>query len=153
VTEEDCVLPRRRDIEAAIAARNAADPEALLPPEAGRLLAVMFRRSSVCQRSLDDLAAEGFNRSVLRRLLPVLVEAGSSRRSRNQAGAQRTSTASTCRRWCADDEQPPREGLRASPFPARGGAETPAACAAQALRQRTLTRHGRSASVFHPDGP
>ena len=33
-------------IEAAIAAYNDADPEALLPPDAARLLGVMFRRST-----------------------------------------------------------------------------------------------------------
>jgi hypothetical protein len=69
-------LPRKRDIEAAVAAYNATDPEALLPPEVARLLAVMFRRDSVCQRSLDDLAAEGFDRRSVSRLLRALVEAG-----------------------------------------------------------------------------
>jgi hypothetical protein len=69
-------LPRKREIEAAIAAYNATDPEALLPPEAARLLAVMFRRSSMCQRSLEDLAGEGFDRMKLPRLLRALIEAG-----------------------------------------------------------------------------
>jgi hypothetical protein len=69
-------LPRKRDIEAAIAAYNATDPEALLPPEAARLLAVMFRRSSMCQRGVADLAAEGFDRRILPRLLRALGEAG-----------------------------------------------------------------------------
>jgi hypothetical protein len=69
-------LPRKREIEAAIAAYNATDPEALLPPEAGRLLTVMFRRGGVCQRALDDLAAEGFDRRTLPHLLRALVEAG-----------------------------------------------------------------------------
>jgi hypothetical protein len=36
----------------------------------------MFRRSSVCQRTLDDLAAEGFSKRPLRRLLQALVMAG-----------------------------------------------------------------------------
>jgi hypothetical protein len=49
---------RRFEIEAAIAAYNDADPEMLLPPEAARLLEVMFRQSSVCQRRLADLATE-----------------------------------------------------------------------------------------------
>jgi hypothetical protein len=37
-------LPRKRDIEAAVAAHNATDgpKQTLLPPEAARLLAVMF---------------------------------------------------------------------------------------------------------------
>jgi hypothetical protein len=66
-------LPRRRDIEAAVAAHNRnTDQRTLLPPEAVRLLAVMFRQSSVCQRSQDDLAAEGFN---LRPLLRALIAA------------------------------------------------------------------------------
>jgi hypothetical protein len=69
-------LPSKRDIEAAIAAYNATDPEALLPPEAARLLAVMFSRGSVCRRSLDDLAAEGIDRRSVSRLLRALVEAG-----------------------------------------------------------------------------
>jgi hypothetical protein len=69
-------LPRKRDIEAAIAAYNDTDPEALLPPEAGRLLTVMFPQRSVCQPRLDDLAAEGFDRRTLPRLLRALVDAG-----------------------------------------------------------------------------
>jgi hypothetical protein len=69
-------LLRRRDIEAAIAAHNDADQEPLLPPEAVRLLAVMFPRSTLCQRSVADLAAEGFNQRRLVRLLGILAEAG-----------------------------------------------------------------------------
>jgi hypothetical protein len=69
-------LPRRREIEAAIAAHNAADPEGLLPPEAVHLLVVMFRRSSVCQRKIDSLMEEGFSHRRLRRLLDLLAEAG-----------------------------------------------------------------------------
>jgi hypothetical protein len=72
-------LPRRTQIEAAIAAHNAttADRELGLPPAAVRLLAVMFPRGgSVCQRSLDALAAEGFDRRGIPRLLRALVEAG-----------------------------------------------------------------------------
>jgi hypothetical protein len=68
--------PRRRDIEAAIAAHNRADREPWLPPAAAHLLSAMFRRSSVCRRSLDDLAAEGFSRRTVSRLLQVLVSAG-----------------------------------------------------------------------------
>ena len=69
-------MPNRREIEAAIGAYNAADPDMLLPPDAVRLLTVMFRRSSVCQRSQDDLAAEGFDRRAIPHLLRALVEAG-----------------------------------------------------------------------------
>jgi hypothetical protein len=73
-------LPRKRDIEAAVAAHNRnTDQRTLLPPEAVRLLAVMFRQSSVCQRSQNDLAAEGFN---LRPLLRALIAAGFLSRER-----------------------------------------------------------------------
>jgi hypothetical protein len=69
-------LPRKREIEAAIAAHNAAEGGTLLPPEAARLLSVMFRRSSVCQRRYEDLVAEGFDRTTLPRLLRALIDAG-----------------------------------------------------------------------------
>jgi hypothetical protein len=36
----------------------------------------MFRRSAVCQRSLKDLEAEGFDRRARPRLLRALAEAG-----------------------------------------------------------------------------
>ena len=68
---------RRRDaIAAAIAAHNDTDPEALLPPAAARLLITMFPRGNVCQRSLDDLAAEGIDRRAVSRLLHALIVAG-----------------------------------------------------------------------------
>ena len=78
MTEEDRALPRKRDIEAAVAAYNAIDREtAPLPPEAARLLAAMFPRGSVCQRSFADLAAKGFiNERAVRHLLRWLIEAG-----------------------------------------------------------------------------
>jgi hypothetical protein len=65
------------EIEAAIAAHNAVDDDLqpLLPPAAERLLAAMFRRSSVCQRSVDDLATEGFDRRTVSRLLRGLIAA------------------------------------------------------------------------------
>ena len=70
-------MPRKRDIEAAIAAYDATDREFRLPPAVGRLLAVMFPRGgSVSQRSLDALAAEGFDRRGVPRLLRALIEAG-----------------------------------------------------------------------------
>ena len=69
-------MSRRTAIEAAIAAHNISDREPLLPTAAIRLLAVMFRQGSVCQRSLDDLATEGFDRRDLSKLLRALVEAG-----------------------------------------------------------------------------
>jgi hypothetical protein len=73
--------PRRKEIAAAIAAHNAAEGGTLLPPEAVRLLAVMFRQSSVCQRRQKDLAAEGFN---LRPLLRALIAAGFLSRERGR---------------------------------------------------------------------
>ena len=73
-------MPHKREIEAAIAAHNRnTDQRTLVPPEAVRLLAVMFRQSSVCQRSQNDLAAEGFN---LRPLLRALIAAGFLSRER-----------------------------------------------------------------------
>ena len=69
-------LSRRSEIEAAIAAHNSADRETLLPPDAARLLRAMFPRGSVCQRRLEDLVAEGFDRRTLPRLLRSLVDAG-----------------------------------------------------------------------------
>jgi hypothetical protein len=69
-------LPRRAAIEAAIVAHNRADREPLLPAATTRLLAVMFPQASVCQRSFDDLATEGFDKRDLSKLLRALVEAG-----------------------------------------------------------------------------
>ena len=70
-------MPRKRDIEAAIAAHNATVPVRRgLPPEAARLLAVMFRRSDVCQRTVGSLAAEGFDQATVLRLLRGLIGAG-----------------------------------------------------------------------------
>jgi hypothetical protein len=40
--------PCVREIEAAIAAYNETDPDMLLPPEAARLLAVMFPTGDLC---------------------------------------------------------------------------------------------------------
>ena len=55
--------PRRRDdIAAAVAAYDRDHPDAPLPRNAARLLAVMFPSEDVCQRSLEAIAAEGFSR-------------------------------------------------------------------------------------------
>ena len=85
-------MSRTKDIKAAIAAYNDADPEMLLPPEAARLLSVMFRRSSVCQRRLDDLVPEGLDKRTLEKLLRCLVDAGflSKGLDRNRQGAPLT---------------------------------------------------------------
>jgi hypothetical protein len=69
-------LPRKREIEAAIAAHNGADLEPMLPPETVHLLAVMFTDADICQRPLDSLVGERFSRRRILRLLDMLVEAG-----------------------------------------------------------------------------
>ena len=55
---------------------TSANPSAPLPRNAARLLAVMFATEDVCQRSLEDIAGEGFDRRGFPRLLRRLVEAG-----------------------------------------------------------------------------
>ena len=70
-------MPSRRDIEAAVAAYNATDPDMLLPPEAAQLLTIMFPRGDVCQRSLAHLTAvSGDSMKRGTRLLRLLVDAG-----------------------------------------------------------------------------
>jgi hypothetical protein len=76
---------RRDDIAAAVTAHNDTDPEELLPPAAARLLITMFPRGEVCQRSLDDLAGEGFDRRGVVRLLHALIEAGLLSKQRGRA--------------------------------------------------------------------
>jgi hypothetical protein len=73
---EESHLPRQEDIRAAIAAHNGDDREPTLPPEAVRLLAVMFTDADICQRPLDSLVGERFSRRRILRLLDMLVEAG-----------------------------------------------------------------------------
>jgi hypothetical protein len=67
---------RRDEITAAVAAYDRANPEARLPRNAARLLAVMFPSEEVCQRSLQAIAEEGFARKSLPGLLKHLAEAG-----------------------------------------------------------------------------
>jgi hypothetical protein len=69
-------LRRRDEIAAAVAAYDSANPSAPLPRHAALLLAVMFPSEDVCQRSLQDLAGEGFDRKRLPAALKRLVEAG-----------------------------------------------------------------------------
>jgi hypothetical protein len=69
-------LSRRREIEAVVAAYDQANPRAPLGPIAVRLLCVMFPVEDVCQRSLEDIAADGFTRPSLLTLLQRLVFAG-----------------------------------------------------------------------------
>jgi hypothetical protein len=67
---------RRDEIAAAVAAYDSANPEALLPRSTVPLLVSMFPIDDVCQRSLQDLAAEGFDRKRLAANLRRLVDAG-----------------------------------------------------------------------------
>ena len=70
-------MSRRTEIKAAIAAHNRnAQERLLLPPDAERLLAVMFPRDTVCRRSVPSLAAEGFDRRTLPHLLESLIDVG-----------------------------------------------------------------------------
>ena len=69
--------PRRRDeITAVVAAYDRDHSDAPLPRNTVRLLAVMFGSEDVCHRSLDAIAAEGFDRARLPAILRRLVEAG-----------------------------------------------------------------------------
>jgi hypothetical protein len=71
------MTPRRQEIEAAVAAHNAADREPFLPPEAARLLAIMFADADVCQRSLAYLiTATNDRRRRVERLLRLLMQTG-----------------------------------------------------------------------------
>jgi hypothetical protein len=80
--------PRKREIEAAIASHNSRTEQGalLLTPDAVRLLAVMFRRSSVCQRSIASLMQEGFDKRTLRKLLNSLTAAGFLSKEISQRG-------------------------------------------------------------------
>jgi hypothetical protein len=81
---------RRDDIVAAVAAHDRANPDARLPRNAARLLVAMFASDDVCQRSLEDIAAEGFARNRLPALLRRLVEVGLLSRERGSARAPDT---------------------------------------------------------------
>ena len=78
--------PRRRDeIVAATAAYNGASRRGpLVPPAAISLLTVMFSDADVCQRSLESLAQEGFDRTIVVRLLRRLQAAGFLSKQRGQ---------------------------------------------------------------------
>jgi hypothetical protein len=67
---------RRDEIAAAVAAYDSANPEARLPRSTMPLLAAMFPIEDVCKRSLQDIAAEGFDRKRLAANLRCLVDAG-----------------------------------------------------------------------------
>ncbi len=67
---------RRDKIAAAVAAYSSAKPLSPLPRNAVPLLATMFPVEDVCQRSLDEIASEGFNRKNLVGPLRRLAAAG-----------------------------------------------------------------------------
>ncbi len=67
---------RRDEIAAAVAAYESANPLSPLPRNTVQLLAAMFPIEDVCQRSLDDIAAGGFNRKNLVAPLRRLIAAG-----------------------------------------------------------------------------
>jgi hypothetical protein len=67
---------RRDEIAAAVAAYADAHSEVRLPRRAAELLAVMFPADDMCQRSLMDLAGEGFDRQSLPGVLGRLIEFG-----------------------------------------------------------------------------
>ena len=69
-------LRRRDDIATAVAAYDSANPKARLPRNTMRLLAVMFPSEDVCQRSLEDIASEGFDRRSIYPTLRRLLDAG-----------------------------------------------------------------------------
>jgi hypothetical protein len=75
---------RRDDIVAAVAAYNVAPRGPTVPPAATSLLTVMFADADVCQRSLEDLAKAGIDRTVVVRLLRRLLEAGVLSKQRGQ---------------------------------------------------------------------
>ena len=67
---------RRDEIAGAVAAYDSANPLSPLPRNTVPLLAAMFSVGDVCQRSLDDIAAEGFTRKTLAATMRRLVAAG-----------------------------------------------------------------------------
>ena len=67
---------RRDEIAAAVAAYDSANPLSPLPRNAVQLLAAMFPIEDVCQRSLDEIATQGFNRKNLTPPLRRLIAAG-----------------------------------------------------------------------------
>jgi hypothetical protein len=64
----------QEEIAAALGAYNATGRRQLPMADVIRLLTVMFADADVCQRNQDSLAAEGFSRGALSRLLQGLVE-------------------------------------------------------------------------------
>ena len=69
-------MPRKEEIQAAIAAYNDADDGLLLPPDAGRLLALMFPRDTIFRGTVKSLTVRGFDEGTARKLLSSLIAAG-----------------------------------------------------------------------------
>jgi len=83
---------RRDEIAAAVAAYD--DAVAPLPRDAVRLLCAMFPAEDVCQRSLDAIAKDGFDRRHLLRVLRRLVDAGFLSREPGSGGSGANSLTS-----------------------------------------------------------
>ncbi len=75
---------------AAVAAYDRFNSNEPLPRNTTRLLAAMFASNDVCQRNLDDIAADGFGRDRLPALLRRLVEVGLLSRERDSARVPNT---------------------------------------------------------------
>ena len=88
--DQSATADRRETIAAAVTAYDRDSPSASLPRNTTRLLAVMFASNDVCQRSLEDIAAEGFARDRLPALLRRLVEVGLLSRERGAARVPNT---------------------------------------------------------------
>ncbi len=73
---------RRRDAIAAAVAIYDHAAEGPLPRDTARLLAAMFPSEDVCQRSQEEIAAEGFRRDSLPGALRRLEKAGLLSRQR-----------------------------------------------------------------------
>jgi hypothetical protein len=83
--------PRQQEeIAAALGAYNATGRRQLLIADVIRLLTVKFDDADLCQRNLDSLAAEGFSRGALGRLLRALVETGLVSKTRGVSRAPNT---------------------------------------------------------------
>jgi hypothetical protein len=80
----------QEEIAAALGAYNATGRRQLLMADVMRLLTVMFADADICQRNLDSLAAEGFSRGNLARLLRALVETGLVSKTRGVSRAPNT---------------------------------------------------------------
>ena len=142
--------PRRRDdIVAAVAAYDSANPSAPLPRNAARLLAVMFATEDVCQRSLEDIAAEGFGRKTLPACCGALVEAGFLSQAAGLGARARTPTGCICRR-CSHEAPPPREGVRPRPRRAAGPQRQGPHCRLRARLERPEPPAGPTQAARSP---